>query len=135
MGSKVGTRDEGLTMLSVAVLGMAVYGVYSAGLGVVDLFGVYGLDWWADAALVLLGLVLVLGSALARLLIPGAFALVAGALLALQALSFHNDVHFYGRVLVFGQVVRGIIAAGLVLLAYAGAPRARQTTTHEEHRA
>ncbi len=120
-------------MLSVAVLGLAVYGVYSVGLGVVDLFGVYGLDWWADAALVLLGLVLVLGAALARLLIPGAFALVAGALLALQALSFHNDVHFYGQVLVLPQVVRGVIAATLLIMAQLGAPGARQTT--EERRA
>ena len=122
-------------MLSIAVLGMAVYGVYSAGLGVVDLFGVYGLDWWADIALVVLGLVLVLGAALVRLLVPGAFAFAAGALLGLQALSFHNDVHFYGRLLVFPQIVRGVIAGGLLLLAYAGAPRARQTTAPEEHRA
>src|SRR5512133_2149193 len=120
-------------MLSVAVLGMAVYGVYSAGLGLVDLFGVYGLDWWADLALVALGLVLILAAALVRLLIPGAMALAVGALLALQALSFHNDVHFYGRLLVFPQVVRGVIAAALRLVADVGAPRARQTTSEEKN--
>jgi hypothetical protein len=118
-------------MLSVAVLGMAVYGVYSAGLGLLDLFGLYGLDWWADAALVVLGVVLVLGAALVRLLIPGAFALAAGALLALQALSFHNDVHFYGRLLVFPQVVRGAVAGGLLLMAYAGGRQAREATLDE----
>ncbi len=119
-------------MLSVAVLGMAVYGAYSAGLGLVDFFGVYGLDWWADLALVALGLVLVLSAAFVRVLIPGGLALAAGALLALQALSFHNDVHFYGRLLILPQVVRGVIAAALLVLAYAGAPRARQSTA-EEH--
>jgi hypothetical protein len=118
-------------MLSVAVLGLAVYGVYSAGLGLVDLFGVYGLDWWADLALLALGLVLVVGAAFVRLLIPGAFALAAGALLGLQALSFHNDVHFYGRLLVLPQVVRGVTAAGLLLMAHLGAPRARQTIAEE----
>lgn len=110
-------------MLSVAVLGMAVYGVYSAGLGVVDLFGVYGLDWWADLALVVLGLLLMLSSAFVRVFIPGGLALAAGALLALQALSFHNDVHFYGAVLVLPQVVRGIVTVALLALAYAGARR------------
>lgn len=113
-------------MLSVAVLGMAVYGLYSAGLGVVDLFGVYGLDWWADVALILLGLLLMLSSAFVRVLMPGGLALAASAVLALQALSFHNDVHFYGSVLVLPQVVRGIVAGSLLALAYAGARRAGQ---------
>jgi len=90
----------------------------------VDFFGVYGLDWWADAALLALGLVLVLGAAFVRLLIPGAFALAAGALLGLQALSLHNDTHFYGRVLVFPQVVRGVVAAVLLAMAYEGTRRA-----------
>jgi hypothetical protein len=121
-------------MLSVAVLGMAVYGVYSAGLGVVDLFGVYGLDWWADLGLLALGLVLVLSAAFVRVLIPGGLALAAGALLGLQALSFHNDVHFYGRVLVLPQVVRGVVAAGLLLMAHAGGPAARQQAMAGEPR-
>ncbi len=110
-------------MLSVAVLGMAIYGVYSAGLGLVDLFGVYGLDWWADLALVGLGLVLMLSAAFVRVFIPGGLALAAGALLGLQALSFHNDVHFYGRVLILPQVVRGVIAGGLLIMAQAGTTR------------
>lgn len=113
-------------MLSMAVLGMALYGVYSAGLGVVDLFGVYGLDWWADLALIVLGLLLMLSSAFVRVLIPGGLALAAGAVLALQALSFHNDVHFYGTVLILPQVIRGLIAGALLAMAYAGAKHVQQ---------
>lgn len=110
-------------MLSVAVLGMAIYGVYSAGLGLVGFFGVYNLDWWANLGLIGLGLVLILSSAFVRVLIPGGLALAAGALLALQALSLHNDVHFYGRVVLFMQLARGAVAAGLLLLAWEGARR------------
>ena len=115
-------------MLSLAVLGLAVYGVYSAGLGIIDLFGVYGLDWWADLALIVLGLVLMLSSAFVRVLIPGGLALAAGALLALQALSFHNDVHFYGAVLVFPQVVRGVVAGALLVMSYLGAKQQSRET-------
>ena len=113
-------------MLSVAVLGLAIYGVYSAGLGLVDLFGVYGLDWWADLGLLVLGLVLMLSAAFVRVLIPGGLALAAGAILALQALSLHNDVHFYGRLLVLPQVVRALLAAALLGMAYAGSRRVQQ---------
>lgn len=114
----------GAWMLSGAAIGMALYGLYSAGLGVVDLFGVYGLDWWADLALLVLGLLLMLASAFVRVLLPGGLALAAGTLFALQALSFHNDVHFYGSVLALPQAVRGAVAAALLVLAYAGAKRA-----------
>lgn len=107
-------------MLSLAVLGMAAYGVYSAGLGVVDLFGVYGLDWWADLALIVLGGLLMLSSAFVRVLMPGGLALALGSLLALHALSLHNDTHFYGSVLVLPQVVRAVVGGGLLALAWAG---------------
>lgn len=119
-------------MLTVAALGMAVYGLYSAGLGLADLFGVYGLDWWADLALLVLGLVLMLSSAFVRVVIPGGVALAAGALLALQALSLHNDMHFYGAILVFPQVVRGVIAGGLLALAYIGSRRGEQVAENAE---
>ena len=111
-------------MLSLAVLGMAVYGLYSTGLGVTDLFDVFGLDWWADLMLIGLGLLLILASAFVRVLIPGGLALAASALLGLQALSLHNDVHFYGAILVLPQVVRGLLGAGLLAMAFAGARRA-----------
>jgi hypothetical protein len=107
-------------MLTAATLGLAAYGVYSAGLGVVDLFRQPGLDWWADLALVALGLLLLLSSAFVRVRMPGGLALAMGALLALQALSLHNDMHFYGKVLVAPQVARGIMAGTLAGLAYFG---------------
>jgi hypothetical protein len=107
-------------MLSVAVLGMALYGVYSAGLGAIDLFGLWGLDWWADLGLVALGLLLVLASAFVRVLIPGSLALALGALLGLQALSLHNDYHFYGDISVVGQIARGLLVAALVVMAALG---------------
>lgn len=115
-------------MLTAATLGLAAYGVYSVGLGAVDAFRSPGLDWWADAALAALGLLLLLASVLVRLRIPGGLALALSALSALQALSLHNDMHFYGNILVTPQVVRGVIAAGLAALAYAGSRTERRQT-------
>ena len=112
---------EGAPVLTVATLGLAVYGVYSIGLGTVDAFRSPGLDWWADAALAVFGLLLLAASVLVRLRIPGGLALAISALAALQALSLHNDLHFYGDILVAPQVVRGVIAAGLAASAHVGA--------------
>ena len=110
-------------MLTASTLGMVVYGFYSTVLGVVDLVGVWGLDWWADLGLIVLGLLLVLAAAFVRVLMPGGLALALGAMLALQALSFHNDFHFYGELNVVWQVVRGVFALVLVGLAFAGSRR------------
>ena len=107
-------------MLTVATLGLAGYGVYSAGLGIVDLFQSPGLDWWADLALIFLGLLLLLSSAFVRVRMPGGLALALSGLLALQALSLHNDLHFYGAILVAPQVMRALMAGTLAALAYAG---------------
>ena len=112
---------EGAPLLTAATLGLAVYGVYSVGLGAVDAFRSPGLDWWADAALAVFGLLLLTASVLVRLRIPGGLALAISALAALQALALHNDMHFYGDILVAPQVVRGVIAAGLAASAYFGA--------------
>ncbi len=112
-------------MLSAATLGLAAYGLYSAGLGLFDAFRSPGLDWWADAALVVLGLLLLMAAVLVRLRIPGGLALSVSGLSALQALALHNDMHFYGDILVAPQVVRGVIAAGLAALAFAGTRLAR----------
>jgi hypothetical protein len=108
-------------MLSAATLGLAAYGVYSAGLGAVDFFRSPGLDWWADLALILLGLLLTLSAAFVRVRMPGGFALALSGLLALQGLSLHNDMHFYGAILVLPQVFRGVIGGTLAALAYFGA--------------
>lgn len=113
-------------MLTVATLGLAAYGVYSAGLGAVDLFRSPGLDWWADLALILFGVLLLLSSALVRVRMPGGLALALGGMLALQALSLHNDMHFYGDILIAPQVARGIMAGGLAALASVGARAERQ---------
>ena len=113
-------------MLTAATLGLASYGVYSAGLGVVDLFRSPGLDWWADVALVALGLLLLLSSAFVRVRMPGGLALALSAMLGLQALSLHNDFHFYGNILAAPQVARGLTAAGLAALAYLGAREERR---------
>jgi hypothetical protein len=110
-------------MLTAATLGLAAYGVYSAGLGTVDLFRSPGLDWWADVALIVLGLLLLLSSAFVRVRLPGGLALALGALLALQALSLHNDMHFYGAILIAPQVIRGVVAGALAGLAFWGGRR------------
>jgi hypothetical protein len=113
-------------MLTAAALGMAIYGVYSAGLGLVDLFGVYGLDWWADLGLVVLGSGLLFSAALVRVRMPGGLALAIGVLLFLQMLALHDDVHFYGAILVAPQVTRGVIGAALTALAFWGARMERE---------
>ncbi len=122
---RIGTSHNG-GMLSLATLGLAGYGLYSVGLGLVDAFRSPGLDWWADAALVVLGVLLLFAAVLVRLRIPGGLALAVSGLSALQALALHNDMHFYGDILVTPQVVRGVIAAGLAALAYAGARATRR---------
>jgi hypothetical protein len=113
-------------MLTAATLGFAVYGVYSAGLGVVDAFTSPGLGWWADLALVVFGLLLLLSSAFVRVRMPGGLALAVGSVLALQALSLHNDLHFYGDILIAPQAARGAVSIGLAALAYFGARLERQ---------
>jgi len=117
-------------MLTAATLGLATYGVYSAGLGVVDFFRSPGLDWWADLALILLGLLLLLSSAFVRVRMPGGLALALSMLLALQALSLHNDFHFYGDILVLPQVFRGVVAGTLAGLAYFGGKAEQANEAH-----
>jgi hypothetical protein len=116
-------------MLTAATLGLAAYGIYSAGLGVMDAFRSPGLDWWADLALIVFGSLLLLSSAFVRVRMPGGLALAVSGMLALQALSLHNDLHFYGAILVGPQVARGIVSVGLATLAYLGARSERQRET------
>ncbi len=116
---------EGGMLLTAATLGLAAYGIYSIGLGALDAFRSPGLDWWADAALAAFGLLLLLSAVLVRVRIPGGLALAVSGLSALQALALHNDMHFYGDILVAPQVLRGAFAAALAALAYAGARASR----------
>ena len=116
-------------MLTVAALGLAGYGLYSAGLGLVVLLaGPYRLEWWAGFALLGFGLLLTLSAPLVRVRFPGSLALAIGAMLGLQAFSLHNDMHFYGRIVVFFQLARGAFAALVAVLAWVG-----HTTAIEGH--
>jgi hypothetical protein len=108
------------TVLSLASLGMVVYGVYSIAAGLFDLLFEHRLEFLPDAGLIVLGLLLMLAAAFVRVRMPGGLALALGALLGLQALALHNNVHWYGSVTLLPQVVRGVFAAGLALLAWLG---------------
>jgi hypothetical protein len=116
-------------MLSLACLGMACYAVYSIGAGLFDLLVGRHLEVLANLGLVALGLLLLLGAAFVRVLMPGGLALALGAMLGLQALALHNDAHWYGAIVLLPQVVRGVFAAVLALLALAGGAAARDPQT------
>jgi hypothetical protein len=108
-------------MLTAASLGMLVYGVYTAAVAVADLIGPSALELWAAGLELGLALILMLSAAFVRVMLPGGLALAMGSLFGLQALSLHHAAHVGGQIALFPQIVRGIVAAGLVLLAYLGA--------------
>ncbi len=116
-------------MLTAAALGLAGYGLYSAGLGLVDLFGVFGFAWWADLSLIALGLLLTVSAAFVRVRLPGGVALAVSMLLALQGLALYTDSQTHGAIRVGPQVVRAVVAVVLVALAFWGAhaPRAERS--------
>ena len=105
-------------MLTAAALGMFSYGLYSVGWALVDLIRGARLEWWADAAIVLFGLLLAIGAAFVRVQLPGGLALAVGAMLGLQALDVHTSSHL--RAGLAPQIVKGAIAAILAALGYAG---------------
>jgi hypothetical protein len=111
-------------MLTTATLGMAIYGGYSIVWGLIDLFFRSRVGFWADLALIAFGVILIVAAAFVRVLIPGGLALAIGALLGLQALSIHTDVHVAGRVVLVLQAVRGGFAVLMVGLALEGGRRA-----------
>jgi hypothetical protein len=108
-------------MLTAATLGMAGYAVYAIVEGLIDLLWWSRVEAWANVGSVVFGLLLIAAAAFVRVLIPGGLALALGALLGLQALS----IHAAGSLEMVPQVVRGSVAALLVLLAYMGARRSR----------
>lgn len=110
-------------MLTAATLGMLAYGLYSAGLGLAGLLGFVALEVWANLGLIVSGLLLALAAAFVRVRLPGGLALALSAMLGLQALALHNDLHFYGATTVPPQALRGACAALLLVLAYAGGRR------------
>ncbi len=113
-------------MLTAATLGMAAYGVYAVAAGLFDLLVRSRMEVAADLTQVVFGLLLLLAAAFVRVVIPGGLALAIGALLGLQALAIHADVHTTGVVVPLSQIWRGALAAVLVLLAWVGAKRERR---------
>ncbi len=111
-------------MLTAAALGMVGYGLYSAGLGLSGLLGFGVLEVWANLGLIVLGLLLALSAAFVRVRLPGGLALALSAMLGLQGLALHNDLHFFGLTRPDMQALRGAFAAALCLLAYVGGRRA-----------
>ena len=110
-------------MLTAAALGMFAYGLYSAGWAIVDLVRGARLALWAEAGLVVFGLLLMLSAAFVRVRLPGGLALAMGAMLGLQALAVHSAFHLGGGLP--PQIGRAVLALLLVGLAYAAGDEAR----------
>jgi hypothetical protein len=108
-------------VLTLATLGMFAYGTYSAVWAVFDL--IYGpqLELWAELAMVLFGLLLVLAAAFVRAQVPGGLAMAIGAMLALQALAVYTAAHLDSGLA--PQVGRAVLALCLVAGAAAGVRR------------
>jgi hypothetical protein len=102
-------------MLTLAAVGMFLYGAYSCLWSIADVIRGARLEWWAEAGVLLFGLLLVLSAAFVRVRLPGGLAFAIGAMLGLQALAVHNGVHL-DRTLT-PQIARGIVATVLVGLA------------------
>ena len=80
-------------MLTMASLGMFLYGMYSVGWAALDLIRGARLELWAELGLIVFGALLMLASAFVRVRLPGGLAFALGALLGLQALAVHNAAH------------------------------------------
>jgi len=107
-------------MLTTATLGMLVYGFYSAAWAVVDVFRATPIEWWADTAQVLFGVLLMLSAAFVRVRVPGGLPLALGAMLALQALAVHSAAHLGSGLP--PQIGRALLALGLMALAATANP-------------
>src|SRR6476646_4372862 len=106
-------------VLTIASLGMFLYGVYSIGWAVADLVRGARLELWAELGLVAFGALLALAAAFVRVRLPGGLAFAIGAMLGLQALAVHDASHLGGGVA--PQVVRASIAVVLVAMALSDA--------------
>src|SRR6185503_19160987 len=104
-------------MLTLAALGMFIYGGYSFAWAAIDLVRGARLELWAEAGLMIFGLLLALSAAFVRVRLPGGLAFAIGAMLGLQALAVHNAVHLAGGLA--SQIGRGLVAVGLVAVAAA----------------
>ena len=106
-------------LLTLASLGMFLYGVYSVGWAAVDLLRGARLELWAELGLVAFGALLALAAAFVRVRLPGGLAFAIGAMLGLQALAVHDAVHLGGGVP--DQIVHGSVALVLIALALSDA--------------
>jgi hypothetical protein len=105
------------SVLTIASLGMFLYGVYSVGWAIADLLRGARLELWAELGLMAFGALLALAAAFVRVRLPGGLAFAIGAMLGLQALAVHDAVHL--GVGVSPQLLRGAIALTLIALATA----------------
>jgi hypothetical protein len=105
-------------MLTLATLGMLSYGTYSLAWAVVDIVRGAHLEAWAEAGLIIFGLLLVLSAAFVRVGLPGGLAAAIGSMLGLQALAVHNAVHLGDGLP--PQIARGAVALVLIGLAWSG---------------
>ena len=80
-------------MLTIATLGMAGYGLYSLGPGLLDLPWTSRLALLANLSAIFLGAMLVLAGLFIRVGLPGSLALALAALFGLQSLALHNAAH------------------------------------------
>ena len=80
-------------MLTIATLGMAGYGLYSLGSGLLDLLWTSRLALFANLSAISLGAMLVLAGLFIRAVLPGSLALALAALFGLQSLALHNAAH------------------------------------------
>ena len=107
-------------MLTIASLGMLVYGLYSLIEGCIYLFGTGDLEWWASLWLIVAVGTLIPAAIFVRASIPGGLALAISSFLALQSISLHNAGHIYGQVLIFPQLSQASFAILLIIAAHVG---------------
>ena len=103
-------------MLTIAALGMFVYGVFSiAWERSSTCSAVRSSSSGAELGLMLFGALLVLAAAFVRVRLPGGLAFAIGAMLGLQALAVHDAAHLGTGIA--PEIVRGTIALVLVATA------------------
>ena len=110
-------------MLTVAMLGMTGYGLYSLVTGLVHLFGSSQLEPLANVGAIVLGAMLLVAGLFVRVRLPGSLALALAALFGLQSLALHDAGHLDGQIAPAPHIARALFAALLIGLAYFGAVR------------
>jgi hypothetical protein len=115
-----------LGVLTVATLGMFVYGAYSALWVAFDVIRGARLELWAEILIGLFGVLLVLASAFVRVRMPGGLAVAISAMLGLQALEVHTAAHLDQGLV--PQIGRAVLAVFLVGSALAGEASTREGT-------